>query len=56
MIYFEHAFGQTHVIVQVRKCHLRFNHPELCCAWRAVLEFSARKVGPKVYTLRNAIA
>ena len=41
----DHVLGQTHIVREVCKGDLRLNHPEL----RGVaLEFSARKVGPKV--------
>ena len=27
---FQHGFGQGHIVIQVRKGHLRLDHPELC--------------------------
>ena len=28
---FDHCFRSVHIVVEIGKGHLRFNHPELCC-------------------------
>ena len=50
-----HVLGHVHVSGQVTEGHLR-SIIQNSAAWRWVLEFSARKVGPKVYTLPKAMA
>ena len=55
MIYFIISSAYIHVVLQIRKCHLRLYHPEfrrMSCR----IEFSALKVGPKVYTSLKARA
>ncbi len=44
---FNHVFRQVHVVVQVSKA-ISGSIIQNSAAWRWVLEFSARKVGPKV--------